>query len=206
MKRPELEVDEVKLLLPWYVNGTLSSEERSTVADHLDNCVECRDGVLELRRMSTAIENEQPTPLVPAPPVADFLDIVFSQERRPKESHRVQWIAAAASVLGLIAVTYWVATILPDTNVFRTVIDPRGSTQISYVFDLEIANDADGSVRAAVSNAFVGSNIVPSENGHRVVVSMPSATMKELNVFAESFRQIDGVQRVEIVGVQLPLK
>lgn len=193
-------------LLPWYVNGTLDAEERAVVVQHLDDCSECRDAVAELRRISSAIENEQPTPLVPEPPVQDFLDNVFAQKRRLPESHHAQWIAVAASVLGLIAVTYWAATILPDANVFRTVTDPRGSAQISYVFDLEIASDADGSVRAAVSNAFVGSSIVPSENGYRVAVSMPSATIKELEVFADSMRQIDGVQRVDIVGVQLPFE
>ena len=52
----------------------------------------------------------------------------------------------------------------------------------------------------------VGGSIVEFDNGYRVAVSMPSATIKELEVFSDSLRHIDGVQRVDIVGVQLPLE
>lgn len=36
---------EVTLLLPWYVNGTLNEQEMATVDAHLEHCAECRDAL-----------------------------------------------------------------------------------------------------------------------------------------------------------------
>jgi predicted anti-sigma-YlaC factor YlaD len=36
------EADSVGLLLPWYLNGTLSAEDRQRVEEHLPSCEECR--------------------------------------------------------------------------------------------------------------------------------------------------------------------
>ena len=95
-------------------------------------------------------------------------------------------------------------TSIPEVNVFRTVTDPSGSAEIAYVFDVDAV--ADAAVRTSIAEAFAGGDIVQSETGYRLTVSMPSATMKELNEFADVLRQIEGVQRVEIIGVQLPLE
>ena len=204
MNTSESKPTEVSLLLPWYVNGTLSADEQDKVEKHLVGCAECRDTVEQLRAVSAAVEKAEATPLVPEPPVAEFMERTFAKRSTERSSRRVPVWAIAASLLVAVAASFWIVTSIPEANVFRTVTDPSRSAEIAYVFDIDAATDA--SVRTAVAEAFAGGDIVQSESGYRLTVSMPSATMKELNEFADVLRQIDGVQRVEIIGVQLPLE
>ena len=41
-------------VLPWYVNATLADGERRAVEEHLAECAECRQEVVELRAMQGA--------------------------------------------------------------------------------------------------------------------------------------------------------
>lgn len=203
MSSPKTE--DFKLLLPWYVNGTLGPDERANVDEHLDACHECSEAVVELRRIAAAIENEQATPLVPSPPVDAFLENLPQREVRSTRPRRIPLYAAAATILVLIGSVYLIATLPSESNVFQTVTDSPSAANVSYVFSIEIESEAAVSVQQAVESAIIEGDILKSENGYRVVVSLPSATMTELNGYADSLRQIDGVERVEVVGVQLPI-
>ena len=46
---------EISKILPWYVNATLSEEEKSVVEHHLDRCEHCAGEVEELRLLETAV-------------------------------------------------------------------------------------------------------------------------------------------------------
>ena len=46
---------EIIELLPWYVNATLSSEEKAVVASHLEGCTECAGEVRSLTAMRKAV-------------------------------------------------------------------------------------------------------------------------------------------------------
>lgn len=48
--------DRVRELIPWYVNGTLSSNEAAEVAGHIVDCTACRDDLANTVRMSFAIK------------------------------------------------------------------------------------------------------------------------------------------------------
>jgi hypothetical protein len=198
--------NDFSLLLPWYVNGTLDASERIAVEQHLSDCHECREAIAQLRQIARAVEKVKPIPLVPEPPVAGFLEKALATKQKVSPTHRMPWWSVAASVLVIIAASYWLFASVPEANVFQTVTDPGGSAEIAYVFDIDTSVVADEAVRVAIAESFTGGEIVQAGNGLRLTVSMPSATMKELNEFAELLRQIDGVQRVEIIGVQLPLE
>ena len=198
--------DDTELLLPWFVNGTLSAKEHAAVEQHLEDCTGCREALRELQMVSAAVEQEHTTPLIPEPPVEQFLQDALSEKASDAVPSRMRWFAAAASVLLLVAAGYLGLSLLPEANVFRTVTDPSGTAEISYVFDITAAEIHDASIRAAIDDAFAESKITAAEDGYRLTVSMPSATMKELNEFADMLRQIEGVQQVEIIGVQLPLE
>lgn len=47
---------ELVLLLPWYVNQTLSSNEHQLVERHLKSCLICRRELLNLRKLSAAVQ------------------------------------------------------------------------------------------------------------------------------------------------------
>ncbi len=49
---------EAAALLPWYVNGTLTPEERRAVDDHLATCVVCPHGLLALLKVQAALRRE----------------------------------------------------------------------------------------------------------------------------------------------------
>ena len=52
-----LPADHPEELLPWYVNGTLSPEERQRVEAHLDQCPSCRGEVQALRSLRREIKD-----------------------------------------------------------------------------------------------------------------------------------------------------
>ncbi len=206
MSNTDAQATDMCLLLPWYVNGTLSAREREAVEQHLQECDQCRQDVGELRAISTAVENGEPTPLVPEPPVAEFLEQVFAEPSPETPGHRMHWWPIAASLIAVFALSYWIMASSPEENVFRTVTDPGDGTEIAYVFDIETTAAPDGPLRTALADALQGGDITRTQSGYRLTVMMPSATMKELHEYAGMLEQLEGVQRVEIVGVQLPLE
>ena len=62
----------IELLLPWYVNETLSATEHELVADHVASCAECQQHVTLLRTMQSSVTKSAATPIVPEPPVQQF--------------------------------------------------------------------------------------------------------------------------------------
>jgi len=49
-------------ILPWYVNGTLSNEERQSVEHHLARCAVCREETALLQQIADALHAVSPTP------------------------------------------------------------------------------------------------------------------------------------------------
>ena len=45
-------------LLPWYVNGTLATEERNAVESHIEHCSRCRDEVAFLQKLRRQVKDE----------------------------------------------------------------------------------------------------------------------------------------------------
>jgi anti-sigma factor RsiW len=122
--------DEAALLLPWYVNGTLSADEVRHVEAHLLRCETCRAELAEQRQWRElmrglrarldavqAATGGQPTPErgAPAPPA------------RPR--HRVNTWLAAAVVVQAVALG-WLATMaLPGGR--ASGLEPRYRTLTS---------------------------------------------------------------------------
>jgi len=50
-------------LLPWYLNGTLSEEERRRLDGHLPRCAECRSQLEEWRNLATRLSEADAVPL-----------------------------------------------------------------------------------------------------------------------------------------------
>lgn len=49
-------------VLPWYVNGTLSDEERRVFENHLAACAACRREVAVLRQLAVVLHEQAPVP------------------------------------------------------------------------------------------------------------------------------------------------
>ena len=52
--------DDVSLLLPWYVNGSLNSSQQTLIEEHVRNCMVCRRELMSERRTLDAFRNENP--------------------------------------------------------------------------------------------------------------------------------------------------
>jgi ferredoxin-like protein FixX len=57
---------ELEALLPWYANGTLTTDEANKVEQHLEQCVECQDELAQCRVLANAVQADprhwQPPP------------------------------------------------------------------------------------------------------------------------------------------------
>jgi hypothetical protein len=51
--------DELFELLPLYINGSLSSEEKSKVEEHLRNCPKCQKEIEEIRWLSSGVKEQE---------------------------------------------------------------------------------------------------------------------------------------------------
>ncbi len=195
----------IELLLPWYVNETLEEREVQSVEAHLHVCADCRNAVRELNALSAAVNQTSATPLVPEAPVDAFLrslDTIPPQRRSAWFRNRM---AVAASLLAFVAVgVFYVMFDRPvGTGEFQTVTQAEGAL-ISYVFEIEFSEDVERG-RRALADAAPGATLMHSSGADRIIVTMDSKTVTELDAFAASLQRIDGVDRVALVGVQLPV-
>jgi hypothetical protein len=66
----ELSHQEASLLLPWYLNGSLSGEERDAVQAHARHCISCRRDLEQQKALERAFEAGSAAALPPEPNVA----------------------------------------------------------------------------------------------------------------------------------------
>ena len=59
----ERKCGEIDLLLPWYVNESLSQEERAQVAAHVAECVSCRNQLIQLMLIEKSIQEYWEVPI-----------------------------------------------------------------------------------------------------------------------------------------------
>lgn len=61
-----IDCEQVRELIPWYLNGTLASSEAGEVAEHIASCPSCREELARTLQLSiqvrTAIEDAPPVP------------------------------------------------------------------------------------------------------------------------------------------------
>lgn len=137
----------VDALLPWYVNGTLSPEERDYVHQHVGECAQCRQEIEWLRELHSACAAAQSTPagslalrnlrrrLDEPPPERG----VWSRLRRALENSTrgARW-ATAALVIVLVASVSWALRDGESPALYRTLsasdVMPRNGSLI-VVFD-----------------------------------------------------------------------
>jgi len=120
---------EVFLLLPWYVNGTLTSDDRHRVEEHIPRCRSCQEELALLRNVEQATRVELPARDVATRGFDRLMDRVDQSERRRsglqlvlnRVWHRIgeflvplpKW-SAAIPVLLVLVTAYWVAPQMTD--------------------------------------------------------------------------------------------
>jgi hypothetical protein len=199
-------------LLPWYVNGTLLDEEHRAIEDHIEGCRECRDSVEALSRISHAIRNDSPAPLVPPLRTDALLDALDA----PKNDSILgsSWIpyAAAASIMILVA-TAWVnlwrpsATAEPPT-IFETATNPGAGDTISYVVEVMFESGTSFENRDASLAAIgaIGDATRVANATYRITLTPVPASLSEMEQRIVSIEALPGITSARVVAVQLPVE
>lgn len=117
--------EELELLLPWYVNGTLEAAERTALEDHLAGCPRCRGELAREEGLAATLRAAEDVAPAPHPAqLARLLSRLDGEPRAERPPRRrparlsalwagtprpVRWAVAAQAllVLALAAVTGW---------------------------------------------------------------------------------------------------
>lgn len=179
--------EEVRELLPWYVNDSLDDAEHERVDAHARSCVICRKELQELRQMRASIRQQSEHALIPEPDMRRInarIDALIDRQERggrwllalkdffasPQRFAIAAQAAAIAVLLGLLlwpepqAPQYRTLTTneaLPEGKYIRVVFDPAlGASEVKQIVEkngLEVVNG-------------------PSPRGVAVLRIQPSAT------------------------------
>lgn len=110
---PEQPLHTEAILLPGYVNRTLSSEEEKQVASHLKACVSCQQELQEVTNMQSAIKTSIEQRPGPSPAAFSTLMRRIEEEkqasrRQTAESTATSWWESVESVFRSLFEVQWV--------------------------------------------------------------------------------------------------
>jgi anti-sigma factor RsiW len=199
------------LLLPWYVNGTLTESEHRTVAAHLHECATCRaelGSISEVRELTQAAFASSP---VPARLHADVMSRVKAHAPRHLQPSRTllqsladaltslrppQWAAALAVAIIVVqagALGWFALNWSPESQVRSRGVE-SSAPRIRVVFN---PRATEGEVRAALTA--LGGRIVdgPSKEG-AYLIELPRVEPTVLSQRLRELRARPGlVERIE---------
>lgn len=202
--------DGVELLLPWYVNETLADAERSAVERHIGDCAACRSALSELTELREAVRRDPATPIVPVPDAGRLLNRLESSDAAPRRV-RPRWAMAASIGAMALALVGWLITTerpVPEPTRFHTATSAPESSLMDYVLDLRFDERLGAAQRERILED-LGAGIVSAPDSlgvFRVVVKIPASTVEELDRYTRGIAAIDGVESVNVVALQLPVR
>ncbi|MCK5326730.1 MAG: zf-HC2 domain-containing protein [Woeseiaceae bacterium] len=206
------EHDAIVQLLPWYVNDTLDEFEMDLVRTHIDSCEECHDNIELLSRVQQVVRIDSPAPLVPAPRVKELLQAIDSPEHDRSSGRRWPLLAAAASIILVVAVTA-LLLVQPDTDSasptqFQTATSAASSDSIDYVIELQFSPETDASGREAFFRTIEIREPVVSMNNftYRVTVGLGAVSLSDLEHYIDGIEANPAIATAEVVAVQLPVE
>ena len=202
--------EDVDRLLPWYVNGTLSAAEREYVEEHLRGSADAARELAELRRIAEAVQEETPTPLV-VEPDCERLNRLLDTDTSSRSRGASLILAAATFVAALFAGILVIADFggrVTEPAVFETATESGTATLTDYVVRIEFADSLARDNRQPLleSLGVMDATGLPDSAAVRGIVSLPAASMAELEAIADEIEAQNGILSVEFVAVQLPVR
>lgn len=200
--------DRFELMLPWYVNGSLTATEQGDVAAHLDRCAACRDAVALLRRMRTAVRHPTATPIVPEPRPHALLHALeqISPRRRALRYGSLLAAAAIVAAVAFLGVRSF-APGIDEQQDFRTLSSESRVPQADYVLEIELAPGAGAREVTQVTELVGGRGAQQSgENRYRLTVTLQSGSLADLEAIATRVEAVPGIRTARIVAMQLPVE
>lgn len=204
--------DDVRGLLPWYLNGTLAEAEASLVQVHLEVCAECRADLSVHESMRLAVTQDEATPILPAVSARSVLDSLERPAGRPELWMRIKKYAVAASIL--IAVLAVAATVtnttlpLAENRTYQTATSTPESSQIGYVLRLQFEDGTSQDARDQILAELGGLDVRSLENSgeYEMLVHLPNSSLDDLEGFAGEVQSRAEVRFAEFVALQVPVR
>lgn len=208
---PQSRHGEIRLLLPWYANGTLDAVDRERVAEHVSSCDVCARELAQHERLREAVRVDDAVPIVPSRRVDDVLGF----RRRPAgdkaATSRSGWlIAAGIACIAVLAGFVGYALIVderPGTR-FETATSTRANgSRIDYVVEIEFQETSSDVERQALLESLGAIDIITDGSGTRVRLTVPNqpAALGELENYAQRLREHPAVEAADIIALQLPV-
>ena len=200
--------DYVNERLPWYVNGTLSEEERARVAAHLSECARCRDDLTVCREISGAVRSDG---AVPIPPQASADALLRQADRQSFRRRKPDWrIAAGFAVValaGAIVLLQYVGNEPPNQQ-FTTTTQGTSLATVDYVFQLEFEASTGEVARSRFLEELGGSAQVmdADRRKYRVTLPLPPQSLADLDARAAELAAREEVAAAEVVALQVPVR
>ena len=204
------EHQKVSMLLPWYVNKTLLSDENIQVKTHLKSCLICRIELTNLQKLSASIRQEDSFAPVAHASFLQLKNRIHKTEAQTREKNGMldgllacrQWFAnlnprslavfspsfALASILvltySLISPAFFAEKNISATSEFRTLSNTKRITvnenEIRLVFSSEITQKQIMQILASVQGEIVAG---PNSQGvFRVRVGTSKDVIKTLSL------------------------
>lgn len=199
------EHDTVNELIPWFVNGTLSGDERSQVEGHLRACLVCRRAVDEEKRVRELVIQQSDAAIGIDESFSELMARVdarsparrLARQLSTFGARRGKWAVAAGFVLA-VAVVSWVVTTRTTTDPaadFLTVTDNLTESDALRV-DVIFVEGLATSEREALLASF-GARIVdgPSELGrHTLEFSALNHAASSIEALLNDLRSDDRIR------------
>jgi len=198
-------------LLPWYVNGKLTSVEFQAMEEHFVDCDACRAELPVLRVVQESLRNESISVLPPTPNTEQILAQI-GPRGTSGYSNRRAWLAGAvaASVVLLTGLLYWsqaMQSAAVSTD-FHTATDVGTGATFDYVLLISVDERIDENEHQTVLQTLKPVSISgPDQIGqYRVVVRLPARSMDEIEQYRNRVESGAAISSVSVVAVELPVK
>ncbi len=195
-------------LLPWYINGSLRDDERSSVDEHIQDCEQCKADCELLHELNTSVNDETIAPIVPQPDVERLFAKI---DGTSNTVHANATMLRRSLVAGLIAASFIVAAIvwrgqevdnLPAR--FETATASSSATSFDYVLRIRFEDTTSDLTRDAVLSLLETKDVRKELEDYRVVVNVPGTTLQALEKYTQDIQSMPEVSLVEVVAIQIP--
>lgn len=204
--------DDVRMLIPWLLNGTLSEAEASRVRAHVASCTICRADATLHESMRLAVIQDEATPIVPTASAHSLLDDFVHRDMQAKVRYSSGRLAAAAAfaLAALITVVAITTELGPGTQnpTYQTATTAQKDSEIGYVLRLRFEDGVSAEHRDRVIEELGATEIRDLDNSeaYEVLVHLPSSSIEELERFADETQARSEIMAAEFVALRLPVR
>ena len=204
--------DEVRMLIPWLVNGTLSESEASLVRAHVEGCSACRADLALHETMRLAVIRDEATPIVPSASAHSLLNEFTLRDRRARARYPSRRIAVAAAfaLAALVTVVAITTEFGPGVKnqTYQTATTAKNDSEIGYVLRLRFENGVSPERRDRILKELGGAEVRALDNSasYEVLVQLPSSSIEDLERFANETKARSEIKTAEFVALRLPVR